>query len=158
MIRQRVLHSRVIGTDETGVKINGKKHWFWIWQNKRATFIATSTNRGTTTINENMSGISQEAVLVHDCWKAHFQTPVKEHQLCTAHLEREIKYLEERYKVAWPFRFRAMLKVKQKISGQFKILSAAENFAILRSIIDTAIKNNQKVLQALNVIADYKRN
>jgi len=239
MIRQRVLHSQVIGTDETGVKINGKNHWFWTWQNNRATFIAASTNRGTTTIIENMSGISQEAVLVHDCWKAHFQTPVKKHQLCTAHLERETKYLEERYKVAWPVRFRNMLreahklkkqftpadyyypnhlcsllekeldnllsesldpkhkemitfqkritkyrdhvftflyhptvppdnngserairnvKVKQKISGQFKILSAAENFAILRSIIDTAIKNNQNVLKALNVIADYKRN
>ena len=50
------------------------------------------------------------------------------------------------------------VKVKQKISGQFKIFSAAENFAILRSIIDTAIKNNQNVLQALNVIADYKGN
>ena len=238
MIRQNVLHSSVIGTDETGIKINGEKHWFWTWQTKRATYIAASTNRGTTTINENVSGISREAVLVHDCWKAHFQTPVKEHQLCTAHLERETKYLEERYKAAWPVRFRAMLreahelkkqfapadyyypnhprdllekeldnllaepldpkhkemiafqkritkyrdhvftflyhsdvppdnngserairnaKVKQKISGQFKILSAAENFAILRSIIDTAIKNNQNVLQALNVIADYKR-
>jgi len=239
MIRQRVLHSQVIGTDETGVKINGKNHWFWTWQNNRATFIAPSTNRGTSTIIENMSGISSEAVLVHDCWKAHFQTPVKNHQLCTAHLERETKYLEERYKVAWPVRFRALLKeahklkkqftpadyyypnplrsllekeldnllsesldpkhkemitfqkritkyrdhvftflyhptvppdnngserairnvkVKQKISGQFKIFSAAENFAILRSIIDTAIKNNQNVLQALNVIAAYKRN
>jgi transposase len=238
MIRQRVMHSQVIGTDETGVKINGKNHWFWTWQNNRATFIAASTNRGTTTIIENMSGISGEAVLVHDCWKAHFQTPVKGHQLCTAHLERETKYLEERYKVAWPVRFRNILreahnlkkqftpadyfypntvrsllekeldnlmsesldpkhkemisfqkritkyrdhvftflyhptvppdnngserairnvKVKQKISGQFKILSAAKNFAILRSIIDTAIKNNQNVLQALNVIADYKR-
>ncbi|HUX58172.1 MAG TPA: transposase, partial [Bacteroidales bacterium] len=67
MIRQRVLHSQVIGTDETGVKINGKNHWFWTWQNNRATFIAPSTNRGTTTIIENMSGISGEAVLVHDC-------------------------------------------------------------------------------------------
>lgn len=239
MIRQRVLHSQVIGTDETGVKINGKNHWFWTWQNNRATFIAPSTNRGTSTIIENMSGISGEAVLVHDCWKAHFQTPVKTHQLCTAHLERETKYLEERYNVSWPVRFRNMLreahklkkqftpadyyypnhlcsllekeldnllsetldtkhkeliafqkritryrdyvftflyhptvppdnngserairnvKVKQKISGQFKIFSAAENFAILRSIIDTAIKNNQNVLQTLNVIADYKRN
>jgi transposase len=239
MIRQKVLQSQVIGTDETGVKINGKNHWFWTWQNNRATFIAPSTNRGTTTIIENMSGISGEAVLVHDCWKAHFQTPVKTHQLCTAHLERETKYLEERYRVAWPVRFRAMLreahklkkqftpvdfyspnhlcsllekeldnllsetldpkhkeliafqkritkyrdyvftflyhpnvppdnngserairnvKVKQKISGQFKIFGAAENFAILRSIIDTAIKNNQNVVEALSVIAAYKRN
>jgi len=239
MIRQNVLSSGVIGTDETGVKINGKKHWFWTWQNKRATFIIASDNRGTTTINENMGGISKEAVLVHDCWKAHFQTPVGNHQLCTAHLERETKYLEERYKVDWPVRFRSMLKkalklkkqlapphyyypnqlrtdlenelecllkepldpkhkemvsfqkrlvkyrdhvftflyhpdvppdnngserairnvkVKQKISGQFKILNAAENFAILRSIIDTAIKNNQNVVEALSVIAAYKNN
>ena len=49
------------------------------------------------------------------------------------------------------------VKVKQKISGQFKIYHAAENFALLRSIIDTAIKNEQNVLQALNVITDYKR-
>lgn len=239
MIRQNVLSSRVIGTDETGVKINGKKHWFWTWQNDRATYIASSDNRGTNTINENMNGISREAVLVHDCWKAHFKTPVGSHQLCTAHLERETKYLEERYKVDWSARFRAMLikahklkkqlitaeyyypnqprsdlenelecllnetldpkhkemisfqkriikyrdhiftflyhpdvpadnnaserairnvKVKQKISGQFKILNAAENFAILRSIIDTAIKNNQNVVGALSVIAAYKRN
>ena len=33
-----------------------------------------------------------------------------------------------------------------------------ENFAILRSIIDTAIKNNQNVVEALSVIAAYKRN
>ncbi len=239
MIRQNVLNSGVIGTDETGVKINGKKHWFWTWQNNRATYIVASDNRGTTTINENMRGISRKAVLVHDCWKAHFQTPVGNHQICTAHLERETKYLEERYKVDWPVRFRSMLKeahklkkqltpslyynpnqlrsdledqlecllketlnpkhkelvsfqkrlakyrdhvfpflyhpdvppdnngserairnvkVKQKISGQFKILNAAENFAILRSIIDTAIKNNQNVVGALSVIAAYKRN
>jgi transposase len=237
MIRQSVLNSRVIGTDETGMKVNGKKYWFWTWQNKHATFIVASTNRGTSTINEHMNGIYQDAVLVHDCWKAHFQTPVNKHQLCTAHLERETKYLEERYKVVWPVRFRCMLmdaqklkkklvpadyyypnqarsnlereldnllselldpnhkemitfqkriikyrdhvftflyhpsvppdnngserairnvKVKQKISGQFKIFNAAENFAILRSIIDTTIKNGQNVLQALSVIADYK--
>jgi len=119
MIRQRVLHSRVIGTDETGVKINGKKHWFWTWQNEHATYIAASANRGTTTINENMSGIYGEAVLVHDCWKAHFQTPVKKHQMCTAHLERETKYLAERYKVSWPVRFRSMLKEAHKLKKQF---------------------------------------
>ena len=48
------------------------------------------------------------------------------------------------------------VKVKQKVSGQFKTMFAAENFAILRSIIETAIKNKQDVLQALNVIAHYK--
>ena len=238
MIRQTVLNSSVIGTDETGMKINGKKNWFWTWQSKMATFIAASANRGSETIEIQVNGISAKAVLVHDCWKAHFKTPVGRHQVCTVHLIRELKYLEELYKVAWPVRFRIMLieadllkkrlspadylypdhcrsllekeldallqdhinpkhkelisfqkrmvryknhlftflydpavpshnndsekairnvKVKQKVSGQFKTMFAAENFAILRSIIETAIKNDQDVLHALNVIAHYKK-
>lgn len=239
LIRKSVLNSSVIGTDETGMKINGKKHWFWTWQNNRATYIAASTNRGTATINKHVADISKEVTLVHDFWKAHFQTPVDRHQMCSSHLERETIYLEKLYKTTWPKSFRSMLiaaeklkkefipadynspnqardnlekelndlleeplnpkhtelitfqkriikyrdhiltflyhpdvppdnngserairnvKVKQKISGQFKIFETAENFAILRSIIDTAIKNGQNVLLALNTIADYKRN
>lgn len=238
IIRQVVMNSPVIGTDETGMKVNGKTHWFWTWQSKQATYIAASPNRGIATIDNHSEGISHKTVLVHDCWKAHFQTPVGLHQLCTVHLVRELKYLEELYKVAWPVRFRLLLseaqelkrrfsptdyyypdharcfleneldklltetidpeqkelisfqkrivkyrdhlftflyhpevpshnndserairniKIKQKISGQFKALSSAENFAILRSIIDTSIKNRQNVLAALNVIADHKK-
>jgi hypothetical protein len=44
------------------------------------------------------------------------------------------------------------VKVKQKISGQFKSLSGAETFAILRSVIDTAIKNKLNPLNALSQI------
>jgi len=35
------------------------------------------------------------------------------------------------------------------------VFDAAENFAILRSIIDTAFKNGQSVLPALNFITNY---
>jgi len=119
IIRQKVLSSGVIGTDETGMKVNGKKYWFWTWQSKFTTFIAASTNRGISTIDENMNGISQGAVLVHDCWKAHFQTLVDKHQLCTTHLKRETKYLEKRYKVAWPVKFRIILLEAEKLKNQF---------------------------------------
>ena len=238
MIRQEVMNSPVIGTDETGMNVNGKKHWFWTWQSKLATYIAASSNRGMETIDEHTVAITENAVLVHDCWKAHFQTPVAKHQLCTVHLIRELIFLQELYKLAWPVRFRIMLleaeqlkkrmtppdylypvhgrsllekelddllseeidpkykllvtfqkriirykdhlftflydpavpshnndsekairnvKVKQKVSGQFKTLTGAENFAILRSIIDTAIKNRQDVMEALNVVAHYHK-
>ena len=43
------------------------------------------------------------------------------------------------------------VKVKQKISGQFKTGQSA--FCVLRSIIDTCIKNKIDVLEALNLIA-----
>ena len=47
------------------------------------------------------------------------------------------------------------IKVKQKISGQFKTLQSANIFAILRSVIDTAIKNGKNVLNALHLIATF---
>ena len=47
------------------------------------------------------------------------------------------------------------IKVKQKISGQFKTSKAAQNFAVIRSVIDTTIKNSCNVLQALIVIAKF---
>ena len=45
------------------------------------------------------------------------------------------------------------IKVKQKISGQFKSDRGADGFAILRSVIDTTIKSRQNVLNALSLIA-----
>ena len=44
------------------------------------------------------------------------------------------------------------VKVKQKISGQFKSFTGAESFAILRSVIDIAIKNNLNPLHSLSEI------
>ena len=41
----------------------------------------------------------------------------------------------------------------QKVSRQFKSWKGVDNFMILRSITDTALKNKQPVLNALNLIA-----
>jgi hypothetical protein len=46
-------------------------------------------------------------------------------------------------------------KVKQKVSGFFKTNKGAENYAILRSVCDTAIKNNQNPLTPFKLAADY---
>ena len=47
------------------------------------------------------------------------------------------------------------IKVKQKISGQFKSLQNANIFAVLRSVIDTTIKNGNNVLNTLKLIATF---
>jgi inorganic triphosphatase YgiF len=44
-------------------------------------------------------------------------------------------------------------KVKQKVSGLFRSTNGATAFAIIRSVIDTAIKNSQNVWVALNCVA-----
>ena len=54
-IKERISKSILIGTDETGVKVNGKKDWIWTWQNDELTFITHSDNRGFKTITDNFA-------------------------------------------------------------------------------------------------------
>ena len=235
LIAGEVQRAHVVGSDETGAKVNGKNGWFWTWQNKLATFIAFSQNRGTATINDNFANGFENAVLVHDCWKNHFETKSKAHQICIAHLLRELNFFEERYQSDWATSFKNMLyeaislkrslsptdyyypinqrtkielkldsllqasipqhmkevctfqkrivrykdylftflyypdvppdnnaserairniKVKQKVSGQFRTTRGAEIYAIIRSVTDTCIKNGQNILSAFYTIAN----
>jgi hypothetical protein len=104
-----MINSPVVGADETGGRLNGKKIWIWAWQNERLTWLRGTDNRGYKTIGESFPKGFANTVLVHDCWRGHFQTGVQTHQLCTAHLLRELNYLEERYDHRWPVRFRKFI-------------------------------------------------
>ena len=97
-IRQNVLKNNVIGADETGVNINGKNNWAWTFQHAKATFIAINLNRGFNASEKIMPEGFQNNVLVTDCWASYFKTDAGSHQLCTAHLLRELTFLKERYK------------------------------------------------------------
>jgi hypothetical protein len=46
-----------------------------------------------------------------------------------------------------------IFKVKQKVSGLFRFTEGAKAYAVIRSVIDTALKNAQNVLMALMLIA-----
>jgi len=45
------------------------------------------------------------------------------------------------------------IKVKQKISGQFKSEKGADDFCVIRSVLDTLIKRTQNILGNLTLIA-----
>lgn len=231
-IRHRIAASKVVGTDETGIKVNGDKHWFWAWQNRSLTYIAHSATRGKAAIDAHFSDGFPGATLVRDGWRAQTGTAAKHHQLCLAHLSRDLNYLVEKYSGAkWAGSCRELLldaiglgkgghcenydterakivqrlrellekppdqkhrelytfykrmcrerqnlftflyipevppdnngseravrnvKVKQKISGQFKTERTVQNFAKIRSVIDTTIKNGMNVVDALALIA-----
>lgn len=96
-IRQFVLKGKVIGADETGVNINGKNFWAWTFQNTRATYIAINKSRGTKAIDQIMPEGFGNNILVTDCWPSYFKENAAGHQLCTAHLLRELKFLIQKY-------------------------------------------------------------
>lgn len=230
-IRRSVLNSPVVGGDETSVNINGKNNWVWTFQNNKATFIGIHPKRGYMAIEDLMPEGFSNTIIVSDCWASYFKTNAKSHQICTAHILRELQYLTERYKSqTWSGRLTRLIKValkihrsrnitpdiinriiiklkellyeiidksfkkiislqkrlakyqdylflfltnefvppdnngserairnfkvKQKVSGFFKTNRGATNYAILRSVCDTAIKNNQNPLIPFKLAAD----
>lgn len=236
-IKERVLQATCLGSDETSCKVNGKKHWFWAWQNELLTLIVHSENRGCRTIDYNFPRGLPNAILVSDRLAAQLQTTAKNHQICTVHIQRELEFFRQLYECRWAIDFRKLLKdanklkkdmtpsqyflpnerrneletklkqllcqqlpaqnqkaltlqkqlnkipeyilcflhhadvpshnngsekairnvkVKQKVSGQFKTDAGANAFAIIRSIIDTAIKSGKDVYKELFTIAINK--
>ena len=234
-IQENISKASVVGADETGAKINGKRAWVHTWQNTSNTFLAISTSRGNLAIQENFPNGFPSSILVSDAWAAQLATPAKFHQLCLAHLLRELNHFIEIYQQKWsadiksvllqaiglkkemkadhyhyacqrrdkieerldrllersinekhkkmiPFKKRLIknrkaifqflyhlevpadnnaserairnVKVKQKVSAQFKSFRGAEIFVIIRSVINTAIKRNRNVLECLKLNAE----
>ena len=59
-------------------------------------------------------------MLVHDCWASHFNTKALSHQVCTAHLLRDMNYLTELYNHKWSkickIIFQSALKLEKQMN------------------------------------------
>jgi transposase len=94
-IRKEIESAAIVGSDETGAKLNGDKWWFWTWQNEKATYITASDNRAYSTIEDNFNKGFKNATLVSDRYGAHLKTKANAHQICISHLCRDADYLIE---------------------------------------------------------------
>ena len=231
IIQQRIQFEDVVGGDETGASIGGKKGWMHTWQSAKLTFIAASMNRGFQTMLQYFPKGFPQSVYVSDCWAAQLKVPAKLHQLCMVHLLRELNNFVEALDCKWSVDMKALIidaivlkqqlsitdykqpcqqtidiqkrldtllkkhenassnkkvqafikrlekhqksiltflyhhhvppdnnaserairnvKVKTKVSGQYRSQRGAERFAILRSVIDTIRKSNNNAFEGL---------
>jgi len=94
-IRNRVEQSRVVGADETGENINGELHWMWAWQTPSLTYIHSDKSRGKLAIDKQFKNGLSKSILVTDRHSSYFNMNVADHQLCLAHILRELTYLSE---------------------------------------------------------------
>lgn len=90
------------GSDETGVRVNGKTWWEWVWQNTKASYYVIDKSRGYGVVDREMPE-EYQGVHVADCWCAQNNTKAKYHQLCHEHLKRDLKYLIETTKSKWAY-------------------------------------------------------
>ncbi len=116
--------SPVVGSDETGCKIAGKKGWMWVWVNSTYVYLRASTNRGYATITDVLGEEKKSFTLVSDCYNAQLKTECSERQLCLAHLLRECEGLFEKYRSKWALNLKAKIGAILKLSKRKKIPDA----------------------------------
>jgi len=114
IIKQKLIHSMVLNSDETGFSLNGKRRWIHTIGNDRYTFYYPHSKRGSEAIDEmgiipNFSG-----VLIHDHWKPYFKYGC-DHALCNAHLLRELELVIEYDHHQWAHDMKKLLVDTNKL-------------------------------------------
>lgn len=94
-IRGKIEKSAIVGADETGCKVDGELQWMWTFQNKLAAYIYQDVSRGKAAIDKHFPDGLPNSILVTDRHASYFNLETAGHQICLAHLLRNLTYLDE---------------------------------------------------------------
>jgi len=133
-ILSRIKQSRVVGSDETGVRISGKKGFSWVFETKQLACFKTALSRGFCVIEQTL-GKSFTGTWVSDRYGAQLKVEADFNQLCLAHIVRECRYLEQSAQCAWATQLKTTLTQAMDFRReQGKGYQPKEHFDILRKI------------------------
>ena len=94
-IKQEIRASTRANADETGAKVEGEKHWLWLFMSKISVLFTFRKRREAKVIQEIL-GEHYQGILTVDGLKAYRKT-VKTIQRCWAHLLREARFLAQKH-------------------------------------------------------------
>jgi transposase len=144
-IRERIEQSHVVGADETGCRVNGKKHWFHVWQTHMLTFIVAFSNRGHEVIEKYFPDGFIHSFYVSDCWSSQLKVKARAHQLCMAHLLRELTNFVENLKSQWSTKMKKLfldaIELKNKMTED-DYINPCEEVANLGRELDELLKTD----------------
>ena len=89
-ITDKLLTARIIASDETTTRTNGVTHWQWVFLSDKAVLHRIAPPRARSVAEEVLSGQKPE-VWVSDRYAGQ-QELGKEHQVCLAHVLRDVQY------------------------------------------------------------------
>lgn len=95
-IKAHILQSQVAHFDETGMRVEGKLHWFHTACTALFCYLFVHEKRGGKALTDEQSLLKEFSNwAVHDCWASYFDFTGCRHALCNAHIIRELNNLIE---------------------------------------------------------------
>jgi len=110
VIKDALLQSPVIHSDETGVKIKGIRNWLHVACTANMTYYFAHPKRGSEAMDDMGILPNYNGVVVHDFWKAYYKY-LCDHGLCDTHLLRELTNISENYEQEWSEQMEDLLLV-----------------------------------------------
>ena len=86
----RLRRSRIVCSDETSVRIDGRTHWNWVFQNDQVVIHVVRDSRAASVVNEVMAG-HRPSIWVSELYGAQ-QGHADLRQVCRAHQLRDCEY------------------------------------------------------------------
>lgn len=94
-IKEYIMASSVVGFDESGCYCNKRLDWAWIAQTVYYTLLFRADGRSSKVLSEKFGDSLERMTAVTDRHSAYFALHFLNHQVCLAHLLRELQYLSE---------------------------------------------------------------
>ena len=160
-IRERIAESPVVGADETGTSVNGHTRWAWALQTELLTYITAGHSRKKAVFDTIVPKGMPQSILVSDCYSSYFSANVKDHQICTSHILRELIYLSELYEQhpwseAMTSLIREAIHLKKTACGEIDDTSLQQRLqTLLNQGIDQSYKKIRTLQKRLVKYKDY---
>jgi transposase len=106
-ILARLRRARVVCSDETSVRINGRTHWNWVFQNDEVVIQVIRASRAASVVAEVMDG-HRPAIWVSDLYGAQ-RGHAEDWQVCLAHQLRDCQFAIEAGDTVFAPRMKALL-------------------------------------------------
>src|SRR3954463_503588 len=91
LIKQRLLSSTVLASDETSVRVGKKTFWIWVFHHADSACFLIRPSRGKAVVHEFLGDV-RPAVWISDRLGAQRGWASRDHQVCLAHLLRDVQY------------------------------------------------------------------
>lgn len=117
-IHDQVVQSPVIGSDETGARVDGHTWWQWVFTSPEAVYHLIRPSRGRDVLQEVL-GDRRVGTWVCDCWSPQLKVPAERWQLCLAHQVRNLQSLIERSPhLRWARELQALFRTAMHLANR----------------------------------------
>ena len=126
-IKVKLVNSELLHVDETGININGDRHWLHSTSNSLWTYFSPHKKRGTEALDAIGILPGFKGTLCHDHWKPYYKYGCN-HALCNAHHLRELTRVWEEDGHGWAKKMKELLEeANHAVNNAGGLLEAVES-------------------------------